>query len=29
MWYAMIGAEELKDISSYQMLPADKNSKSY
>jgi hypothetical protein len=24
-----IGAEELADISSYQTLPADKNSKSY
>jgi hypothetical protein len=25
----MIGGEELTDISSYQMLPADKNSKRY
>ena len=29
MWKAMIGAEELADISSYQMFWADNNSKSY
>ena len=29
MWDAMIGIEEIADISSYQTLPADKNQKSY
>ena len=29
MWNATIGAEELANISSYQTLSADKNSKTY